>query len=662
MKSALYASGVLLLASFLLILRDDFNQEWKQTQARFTRIAENRYHSTTDNDGMFTQGITQIVIPGLDRVDRCPTCHLGIDDTKYQNAVQPFRMHPGDLLKTHKSKDFGCTACHQGQGYAVTYQQAAHEKIDYWNETMLPHALMQASCGTCHRSEEVPGADILTRGRLLIKDKGCTGCHDIDEFFVDENRGPSLDGLGNKVTRGWLYWWLKNPRDYLKSSRMPTFRLSDDDVMNLSEYLMSLTGKNDPPHPIAQPISAGRADSGAILVSESRCVTCHTIHGRGGKLAPELERIGDKVRAEWLPSFVRNVHYYQPEMRMLEYNFTDRNAVDVSAYLMSEFSEDTYEIPDSVAAAMVPKSLSQKEARLNKGKKLFVKYGCGGCHAVGIVGHLPKVGPKLTNIGNRLESVLEFGTNTDVVPTLYNWLFMKLKQPDVFDSSNIMPNFYLTDDEAFEITVALLGNKENHYATEFLVQKKQTSLYKQPSGEFGELFQRYSCISCHSIDRYGGTLSTVSLTMEGSKVSFEWLRDYLLKPYAVRPLLTERMPRFRMTEREASLMADYIKTVYVSDEIPRFFEYDLKSADAAAGRHLFQDQQCGSCHIIDGAGGYVGPDLDNTGYRLEAGWVFRWLMDPLKYRPKTIHPDYGFTDQQARDLTAYLMTKRRDTP
>jgi len=661
MQRAIHLSGIVLLVSFVTILMDDFNQEWKQIQTRFAHIEENRYHSTSESDISFNSGIAQIVVEGLGKIDRCPTCHLGVDDIKYRNAEPPFQTHPGQLLETHKSKDFGCSACHLGQGYAVSYDKAAHRKLEFWNETMWPRPLMQASCGTCHRSREVSEAPLLTGGRLLISEKGCTGCHDIDEFFEEGNRGPNLDGIGNKVSEGWLYAWLKNPRDYLKASRMPSYRLTDPEILDIVSFLLSLDGKSDPPHAVtAQSSNPGRPDSGAVLVSESRCISCHTIHGRGGRLAPELDRIGDKVRREWLPNFLRNVHYYQPEKRMLEYNFTDRNALDIAAYLMDEFSEGAYVLPDEGDVALAPKSLSRKEEQLKRGLKLFVKHGCGGCHSVGTQIKPPKVGPKLSNIGNRLESVLDFGSRRDIRPTLYNWLFMKLKQADVFDSSAAMPNYYLTDEEAFEITVALLGNKENQYATEYLVSEAQNSVYKKPSGEFGELFERYSCISCHSIDRYGGTLSTVPLTMEGSKVKFEWLRHYLIKPFALRPVLTERMPRFRMTEREASLMADYIKRVYVSDEIPRFFELELKPEEVALGRQLFRSLECVNCHIADGAGGYVGPELDNTGNRLEAGWAFKWLLDPLKYKPETIHPDFGFTELEARQLTAYLMTKRRD--
>lgn len=661
MKNAIYISGILLLISFVVILQDDFNQEWKQSQREFAELDENRYHSGDNLGHVPTDEIRQIVVDGLNLVDRCPTCHLGIEDDRYSGSKQPFTTHPGNILTSHETKKFGCTSCHLGQGYAVTFEKAAHEKLEFWNETMLPRELIQASCGTCHLSEEVPGADFLTAGRLLIKHKGCSGCHDINAFFEEETLGPDLQGIGNKVSRAWLYNWLKNPREYLADARMPTYEFTNEETKSLVEFLMSLDKEDSPPRPVKGIASEdGDEDAGQVLIGESRCITCHSIHDRGGKLAPELERVGDKVREEWLANFLRNVHYYQPEKIMLSYNFTEQDALDIAAYMIEEYSDEEYELPEEAADLDQSMPPSKRQTMIAQGESIFAKKGCSGCHSIDGVNTQPKVGPKLTNIGNRLESSLDFGDYTEILPTLYNWIFMKIKQPMVFDSSSAMPHFNLSDREAFEITIALLGNKETGYATDYLVPETEASIYKKPGGEFGELFDRYSCISCHSIDKYGGTVSTVPLTIEGSTVQFDWLKDYLLRPYALRPILTERMPHFRMTEREASLMAEYITRVYVSDEIPRFFEYELKSADIAAGRRIVDSLQCVNCHIIGGKGGYLGPPLDNCGNRLRAGWVYSWMLHPGKYRPETIQPDFGLTEAEAREITAYLMTMKED--
>ena len=661
MKTAIYISGILLLVSFIIILQDDFNQEWKQIHVQFENIDENRFYSTGGTKTSFDSGIKQAVINRLNKVDRCQTCHLGIDDSKYKNAEQPFTSHPGKMLDIHKSKDYGCTSCHLGQGYSVSYENAAHEKLEFWNETMLPRELLQASCGTCHLSEEVPSADFLTSGRLLIKEKGCNGCHEINEFFEEETLGPDLQGIGNKVTREWLYNWLMNPREYLKNARMPSYSLTNDEIKSLVEFLISLDKEDSPPNPVEGLASDdGDEDAGRVLVGESRCISCHSIHNRGGRLASELERIGDKVREDWLSNFINNVHYYQPEKIMLVYNFTEQNALDIAAYLLEDFSEEEYELPEEARDLVQPMPLSRRQEWISKGEKLFGQKGCGGCHTIDNINKYPKVGLKLDNIGNRLESTLDFGKYTEILPTLYNMLFMKIKQPTVFDSASTMPNFFLSDREAFEITIALLGNKANNYSSDFLVYETEASIYKKPAGEFGELFEKYSCISCHSIDKYGGVLSTVPLTLEGSKAKFEWLRDYLIRPYAIRPILTERMPYFRMTVREASLMAEYIKRVYVSDEIPRFFELEFEPSDIEIGKSIVDSLQCVNCHIIGGKGGYLGPQLDNCGNRLEAGWVYSWMLNPRKYNPTTIQPDFGFSEIETRQVTAYLMTMKKE--
>jgi hypothetical protein len=59
---------------------------------------------------------------------------------------------------------------------------------------------------------------------------------------------------------------------------------------------------------------------------------------------------------------------------------------------------------------------------------------------------------------------------------------------------------------------------------------------------------------------------------------------------------------------------------------------------------------------VNGRGGYVGPDLSDTGRRLEPGWIEAWLSAPEKWKPGTLQPDYGLERVDAQALTAYLMT------
>ncbi len=534
----------------------------------------------------------------------------------------------------------------------------AHSETEFWKDSSILSEFAQSSCGNCHLSEVVEGAPLLTKGRLLIKEKGCSSCHEINDFYSDKNFGPELDGIGNKVRTEWLYHWINSTESYLEHPRMPSFRFDNDKLNDLIAFLLSLDNKNNPPHPIkALPSEAGDPDRGHVLVSESRCISCHSINGRGGTFAPELERVGDKVQESWLPNFFNNIHYYQPQKKMLAFNFTEQEALDIASYILEEYTEEDFELPDF---ALDFSKLSQKDLnpRIERGKQIFIGYGCRGCHKVGSIPE-SKVGPKLIDVGNRPVSTMFFGNRTDAQKNLHNWLFLKLKDPATYDSIYNMPSYNLSDKNALELTIALMGNKKGKYPDKYLVHEKQGSPFTTPQGEFGKLFEKYSCLSCHSIENYGGTISTVSLQYEGSKVKFEWLKNYLIKPYAVRPLLTARMPRFRMTKEEASIMANYIKTVFVSYDIPRFVDSDFIESDFSAGKDIFEERKCVSCHIKNKKGGYVGPALDKVGERLEPGWVYQWLRTPQDYRDSTIHPDYGFSQMEAKQLTAYLVRSKK---
>lgn len=91
--------------------------------------------------------------------------------------------------------------------------------------------------------------------------------------------------------------------------------------------------------------------------------------------------------------------------------------------------------------------------------------------------------------------------------------------------------------------------------------------------------------------------------------------------------------------------------------------------DVARGRHVIEDRECGTCHTIPGirgANGLVGPplywfsrrtyiagELPNTPENL-----VRWVRSPQSVEPNTAMPTIGLSDQEARDVAAYLYTLR----
>lgn len=90
-----------------------------------------------------------------------------------------------------------------------------------------------------------------------------------------------------------------------------------------------------------------------------------------------------------------------------------------------------------------------------------------------------------------------------------------------------------------------------------------------------------------------------------------------------------------------------------------------EGGDPDRGRTAILGYGCVSCHVIPGlpeARARVGPDLDDLATRrLIAGQhpnqpevLVRWLQEPQTMRPGSGMPDLGVTEQDARDIAAYL--------
>jgi cytochrome c1 len=93
----------------------------------------------------------------------------------------------------------------------------------------------------------------------------------------------------------------------------------------------------------------------------------------------------------------------------------------------------------------------------------------------------------------------------------------------------------------------------------------------------------------------------------------------------------------------------------------------MTRGDPDNGRLLARAKGCGGCHEIPGvagAHGNVGPPLTNISSRVYVGGVLtntpehlrQWLLDPPRVDPKSAMPNVGLSDQEARDLAAYLYT------
>jgi len=95
----------------------------------------------------------------------------------------------------------------------------------------------------------------------------------------------------------------------------------------------------------------------------------------------------------------------------------------------------------------------------------------------------------------------------------------------------------------------------------------------------------------------------------------------------------------------------------------------LTAGDPARGKTALTTYGCIACHTVPGVPGsnvlsappligisqrtYLAGMLENTPENLQ-----RWIQHPRQINPRTAMPEQGVTDQDARDIAAYLYTTK----
>ena len=654
----------------------DFLAEWKHYKRSFVKFAQGR-PDTKRLLADYTPNIDQIWLPGMNVTDRCTTCHQGVTQPSLTDpsVPHPFRAHPPI---PHNVRDWGCTICHRGQGPATEVAEA-HETTLAWEKPILPAHFLQASCGSCHQVDlkETPQ---LARGRELLSSLNCQGCHKLRN--IEPSRlGPDLSSVGVKVTRAWIYKWLKEPRTILDKdgnptvngyesgdeSRMPQFRLKEEEIKSLSAYLSVQKAKPIETYKINPAVVADWSkkpsliSDGEVRFRQMMCTTCHPVAVTrggetkliGGNIAPELTKVGSKVNEEWLVAWLRNPQAYLTHTSMPRYGWNDEDLYKVSKYVMNNLT-------DSDLLSTVPQLDAPSDEEVQSGKRLFTDKGCASCHSMNGAGTQKDFGPDLTALGAKNASELEFG-KAKIERNLVSYIQTKLKDPLSVNPAARMPQYTWNQADLDAVTTALLsqtGAAQTSALQNLVVPKKGATF--QTGGAFAEVFERYECSACHRFNGYGGTLAP-DLSYEGSRAQKKWIAEFLKNPQTIRPTLILRMPQFNMPDKDAAIAAEYLSlAVQKPDVNPESVDArQFTPAMASLGKELYDVKyQCQSCHTIGSAGGYVGPNLNNVGNWLTPAWIEAWLRNPQALQPDTIEPRRDFTEEEIRALTAYLLTLR----
>lgn len=155
-----------------------------------------------------------------------------------------------------------------------------------------------------------------------------------------------------------------------------------------------------------------------------------------------------------------------------------------------------------------------------------------------------------------------------------------------------------------------------------------------------------------------------SLAYHGSRTREAWTVDYLLHPQPRRYARENIHPRVRMpdhylTRDEAEALAAFLSTRHDVEHVPPY-RPTLPPSDSlrAEGERIFDEYACSSCHMVNGKGGRVGPDLTHVASRLTVDYMAAIMKDPKRVIPGNPMTNLRLWDEEVDALILYLRTQR----
>jgi mono/diheme cytochrome c family protein len=426
-----------------------------------------------------------------------------------------------DANSAHPGEKFGCTICHSGQGSATAFFEASHFPNDtptkdrwrdehgwksnhYWDYPMLPTRFIESGCVKCHhevtdliRFGNQIEAPKLFKGYSIVKELGCFGCHEISglkggkrvgpdlrlepdpplEALSPADRakalsdplnppgemrkvGPNLFRVSEKTNEEWVRNWIKSPRGFRESTKMPHFYMQPNNTPDVLPDDQKKFPDNEI-HAIAH-----------YLVTKSKEYV-------DGLKTYATEKPEDRQKDAAAESKLRD-DMFAAEAQLKDPKTKDKGPVQAR---IEQIKKDLDAVQarirkrDEALAVAAPAALLKlpEKADANHGRMLFQERGCLACHShqgtegpAGEFGGKPvppiqgeaTFGPDLSKLAHKMKP--QGGSPEDGRRWVVSWV----RNPASHNPRTFMPDTQLTLDQANDIAAWLLSQQVEWKQTE----------------------------------------------------------------------------------------------------------------------------------------------------------------------------------------------------
>ena len=267
----------------------------------------------------------------------------------------------------------------------------------------------------------------------------CAACHEIAGLDLSSPERTDLRSIGPELLRrlpGAAEGGLEGPQGvFHRGPDSPRLFAAGEETGPLRAFL---AGQIDRPirDGFRRLASAAASDfdpreAAGGLVEKLRCLSCHTIQGKGGDIGPDLSYGGSKLKKEWIGQFLQTPEAIRPMNR-------------ARMPVLGIGPDEAEALADWIASDLKNPDVEQGDVDLESAfsfvgeAKVKSPYGCVACHRIGEEGG--EVGPELSHVGSRLRT---------------RWIYHWIRDPMRWVPGVRMPNFKMTEEDLRAITAYL---------------------------------------------------------------------------------------------------------------------------------------------------------------------------------------------------------------